>query len=146
RVARRAQQLGDRPEDHQDQDGRFQQPVQAVEVQLAAKGVFGPPVDPGSDGRQAAPPPVGRVPPLPSMAPFCPRTPDRRQYRAPRARAACRLPVAWDVLHTIRSRMNFHEYQAKQLIAEYGLAVRAELTALTAEEAVEDAKSIPGDQ
>lgn len=41
--------------------------------------------------------------------------------------------------------MNFHEYQAKQLFAEYGIAVPAGRIAHTPEEAVEAAKSIPGD-
>ena len=41
--------------------------------------------------------------------------------------------------------MNFHEYQAKQLFAEYGIAVPAGRLARTPEEAVEAAKSIPGD-
>ena len=41
--------------------------------------------------------------------------------------------------------MNFHEYQAKQLFAEYGIAVPAGRVARTPEEAVEAAKSIPGD-
>ena len=41
--------------------------------------------------------------------------------------------------------MNFHEYQAKQLFAEYGIAVPAGRIARTPEEAVEAAKSIPGD-
>ena len=41
--------------------------------------------------------------------------------------------------------MNFHEYQAKQLFAEYGIAVPAGRVARTPEEAVEAAKAIPGD-
>src|SRR5690606_19103897 len=41
--------------------------------------------------------------------------------------------------------MNFHEYQAKQLFAEYGIAVPAGRIARTPEEAVEAAKSSPGD-
>lgn len=41
--------------------------------------------------------------------------------------------------------MNFHEYQAKQLFAEYGIAVPAGRIARTPEEAVEAAKAIPGD-
>ena len=41
--------------------------------------------------------------------------------------------------------MNFHEYQAKQLFADYGIAVPAGRIARTPEEAVEAAKSIPGD-
>jgi succinyl-CoA synthetase beta subunit len=41
--------------------------------------------------------------------------------------------------------MNFHEYQAKQVFAEYGIAVPAGRVARTPEEAVEAAKSIPGD-
>ncbi|MGN6512860.1 MAG: ADP-forming succinate--CoA ligase subunit beta [Lysobacteraceae bacterium] len=41
--------------------------------------------------------------------------------------------------------MNFHEYQAKQLFAEYGIAVPAGRVARTPEEAVEAAKAIGGD-
>ena len=41
--------------------------------------------------------------------------------------------------------MNFHEYQAKQLFADYGIAVPAGRIARTPEEAVEAAKAIPGD-
>ena len=41
--------------------------------------------------------------------------------------------------------MNFHEYQAKQLFAEYGIAVPAGRIARTPDEAVEAAKAIPGD-
>jgi succinyl-CoA synthetase beta subunit len=41
--------------------------------------------------------------------------------------------------------MNFHEYQAKQLFADYGIAVPAGRIARAPEEAVEAAKSIPGD-
>ena len=40
--------------------------------------------------------------------------------------------------------MNFHEYQAKQLFADYGIAVPAGRVARSPEEAVEAAKSIPG--
>jgi succinyl-CoA synthetase beta subunit len=41
--------------------------------------------------------------------------------------------------------MNFHEYQAKQLFADYGIAVPPGRIAHTAEEAVEAAKAIGGD-
>ena len=41
--------------------------------------------------------------------------------------------------------MNFHEYQAKQLFAEYGIAVPVGRVARTPEEAVDAAKAIPGD-
>ena len=41
--------------------------------------------------------------------------------------------------------MNFHEYQAKQLFADYGLAVPPGRVARTAEEAVDAAKDIGGD-
>ena len=41
--------------------------------------------------------------------------------------------------------MNFHEYQAKQLFADYGIAVPMGLVARSPEEAVAAAKSIPGD-
>ena len=40
--------------------------------------------------------------------------------------------------------MNFHEYQAKQLFADYGIAVPAGRIARTPDEAVEAAKAIPG--
>jgi len=41
--------------------------------------------------------------------------------------------------------MNFHEYQAKQLFADYGIAVPAGRIARTPDEAVEAAKAIPGE-
>ncbi|CAA9304705.1 MAG: Succinyl-CoA ligase [ADP-forming] beta chain [uncultured Lysobacter sp.] len=41
--------------------------------------------------------------------------------------------------------MNFHEYQAKQLFAQYGIAVPTGRVARTPEEAVAAAKAIPGD-
>jgi succinyl-CoA synthetase beta subunit len=41
--------------------------------------------------------------------------------------------------------MNFHEYQAKQLFADYGIAVPVGRVARTPEEAVEAAKAIPGE-
>jgi len=41
--------------------------------------------------------------------------------------------------------MNFHEYQAKELFAEYGIPVPAGRVARTAEEAVEAAKALGGD-
>ncbi len=41
--------------------------------------------------------------------------------------------------------MNFHEYQAKQLFADYGIAVPKGIVARSPEEAVAAAKSIPGD-
>ena len=41
--------------------------------------------------------------------------------------------------------MNFHEYQAKQLFAEYGIAVPAGRVARSPEEAVDAAKAIGGD-
>ncbi|HMB56370.1 MAG TPA: ADP-forming succinate--CoA ligase subunit beta [Arenimonas sp.] len=40
--------------------------------------------------------------------------------------------------------MNFHEYQAKQLFADYGIAVPAGRIARTPDQAVEAAKAIPG--
>jgi len=40
--------------------------------------------------------------------------------------------------------MNIHEYQAKELLAEHGIAVPAGHAALTVEEAVEGAKKLPG--
>jgi succinyl-CoA synthetase beta subunit len=42
--------------------------------------------------------------------------------------------------------MNFHEYQAKELFAEYGIPVPAGRVAQTPEQAVEAAKSIGGEQ
>ena len=41
--------------------------------------------------------------------------------------------------------MNFHEYQAKQLFGDYGIAVPAGRVARTPEEAVDAAKAIGGD-
>ncbi|MGH8049186.1 MAG: ADP-forming succinate--CoA ligase subunit beta [Arenimonas sp.] len=41
--------------------------------------------------------------------------------------------------------MNFHEYQAKQLFADYGIAVPKGIVARSPEEAVAAAKTIPGD-
>ena len=41
--------------------------------------------------------------------------------------------------------MNFHEYQAKQLFADYGIAVPVGVVARTPDEAVAAAKTIPGD-
>ena len=41
--------------------------------------------------------------------------------------------------------MNFHEYQAKQLFADYGIAVPTGRVARTPDEAVAAAKAIPGD-
>ena len=40
--------------------------------------------------------------------------------------------------------MNVHEYQAKELLAQHGIAVPAGHAALTVEEAVEAAKKLPG--
>ncbi|RKF19111.1 ADP-forming succinate--CoA ligase subunit beta [Altericroceibacterium spongiae] len=40
--------------------------------------------------------------------------------------------------------MNIHEYQAKELLAKYGVGIPAGYPALTAEEAVEGAKKLPG--
>ena len=42
--------------------------------------------------------------------------------------------------------MNLHEYQGKQLIAEYGLPVSKGIAAATAEEAVAAADKIGGDK
>ena len=41
--------------------------------------------------------------------------------------------------------MNFHEYQAKQLFADYGIAVPKGIVARTPDDAVAAAKQIPGD-
>ena len=40
--------------------------------------------------------------------------------------------------------MNIHEYQAKELLAKYGIAVPTGHAAMTVEEAVESAKKLPG--
>ena len=40
--------------------------------------------------------------------------------------------------------MNIHEYQAKELLAKYGIAVPAGHAAMTVEEAVAGAKQLPG--
>ena len=40
--------------------------------------------------------------------------------------------------------MNIHEYQAKELLAKYGVGIPAGYAALTVEEAVEGAKKLPG--
>ena len=40
--------------------------------------------------------------------------------------------------------MNIHEYQAKELLAKYGVAVPAGHAAMSVEEAVEAAKRLPG--
>ncbi|MGH8165147.1 MAG: ATP-grasp domain-containing protein, partial [Rhodanobacteraceae bacterium] len=42
--------------------------------------------------------------------------------------------------------MNFHEYQAKRLFAEYGIAVPAGKVADTPEAAVEAARALGGEQ
>ena len=40
--------------------------------------------------------------------------------------------------------MNFHEYQAKQLFADYGIAVPMGIVARTPDDAVAAGKQIPG--
>ena len=40
--------------------------------------------------------------------------------------------------------MNIHEYQAKELLAKYGVAVPKGIAAMTVEEAVAAAKQLPG--
>src|SRR5947199_10486533 len=40
--------------------------------------------------------------------------------------------------------MNIHEYQAKELLAKYGVPVAAGYAAMTVEEAVEAARRLPG--
>ncbi|MGE5952426.1 MAG: ATP-grasp domain-containing protein, partial [Qipengyuania vulgaris] len=40
--------------------------------------------------------------------------------------------------------MNIHEYQAKELLAKYGIAVPAGHAAMTVEEAVAGARQLPG--
>ena len=42
--------------------------------------------------------------------------------------------------------MNFHEYQAKELFAEYGIPVPPGKVASTAAEAVDAAKAVGGEQ
>src|SRR5580704_10799921 len=46
--------------------------------------------------------------------------------------------------HTGRSSMNIHEYQAKAVLKEFGLAVSRGGAALTVEEAVKAAQELPG--
>ena len=40
--------------------------------------------------------------------------------------------------------MNIHEYQAKELLAKFGVGIPAGIPALTVEEAVAAAKQLPG--
>ena len=40
--------------------------------------------------------------------------------------------------------MNIHEYQAKELLAKFGVAVPKGIAAMSVEEAVEAAKQLPG--
>ena len=40
--------------------------------------------------------------------------------------------------------MNIHEYQGKELLAKFGIAIPAGIPALTVEEAVAAAKQLPG--
>ncbi|WP_322788209.1 ATP-grasp domain-containing protein, partial [Novosphingobium subterraneum] len=40
--------------------------------------------------------------------------------------------------------MNVHEYQAKELLAKFGVGIPAGIAALTVEEAVAAAKQLPG--
>src|SRR5690606_26431250 len=62
-------------------------------------------------------------------------------------RAACRPPGSGPRRDPPQHgpHMNFHEYQAKQLFADYGIAVPAGRVARSPEEAVDAAKAIPGD-
>jgi succinyl-CoA synthetase beta subunit len=63
-----------------------------------------------------------------------------------RVSPAARLPAPGAArLFPYGTHMNFHEYQAKQLFAEYGIAVPAGRVARTPEEAVDAAKAIGGD-
>jgi succinyl-CoA synthetase beta subunit len=62
---------------------------------------------------------------------------------SPRGRPAAATARA--SLLSLGGRMNFHEYQAKQLFAAYGIAVPKGIVARTPEEAVAAAKAIPGD-
>ncbi|WP_293940213.1 ADP-forming succinate--CoA ligase subunit beta [Sphingomonas sp.] len=49
-----------------------------------------------------------------------------------------------DILATRESSMNIHEYQAKELLAKYGVPVPAGYAAMTADEAVAAASKLPG--
>jgi succinyl-CoA synthetase beta subunit len=63
-----------------------------------------------------------------------------------RVSPAARLPAPGAArLFPYGTHMNFHEYQAKQLFADYGIAVPAGRVARTPEEAVDAAKAIGGD-
>src|SRR3546814_3225353 len=73
---------------------------------------------------------------LPISAPFA-ALPGSDGRPRPGQRPAC--------LPTHGPHMNFHEYQAKQLFADYGIAVPAGRVARTPEEAVDAAKAIGGD-
>ena len=44
----------------------------------------------------------------------------------------------------MRPAMNIHEYQAKELLAKYGVPVPAGYAAMSVDEAVEAAKKLPG--
>jgi succinyl-CoA synthetase beta subunit len=65
-------------------------------------------------------------------------------------RGVCkRAPLCLSARHSPTSvrrlpRMNIHEYQAKELLAKYGVAVPAGYPALSVEEAVAAAKQLPG--
>src|SRR5690606_34021669 len=75
---------------------------------------------------------------------LCPRPAHAREYAA-----ACRLQASGSGRRRDPPQpgphMNFHEYQAKQLFAEYGIAVPAGRVARSPEEAVDAAKAIGGD-
>ena len=42
--------------------------------------------------------------------------------------------------------MNIHEYQGKELLAKFGIGIPAGIAALTVEDAVAAAKTLPGDR
>src|SRR3546814_13279254 len=69
----------------------------------------------------------------------------RRPPRSTRTDTLLPYTTLFRSLPTHGPHMNFHEYQAKQLFADYGIAVPAGRVARTPEEAVDAAKAIGGD-
>jgi succinyl-CoA synthetase beta subunit len=55
-----------------------------------------------------------------------------------------RLPAGRGSHHKGGTRMNIHEYQAKELLAKFGVAIPAGHAAMSVEEAVAAARSLPG--
>jgi succinyl-CoA synthetase beta subunit len=69
------------------------------------------------------------------------------RHAASRTGASRRVvPAAASASPSQGARMNFHEYQAKELFAQYGIAVPAGKVASTPEQAVEAAKALGGEQ